>query len=83
MWRGNDIDRTHALICKTSDLIWRNQKLVSTISAIDSLFSTPLRHSDMDLSFPIPVIGKVVISTRNRQSALDFRYPKPAIQEDQ
>ncbi len=30
--------------------------------------TTPLRHSDMDLSFPIPVIGKVALSTPYRYS---------------
>jgi hypothetical protein len=29
----------------------------------EGLQPTPLRHSDMDLSFPIPVIVKVALST--------------------
>jgi hypothetical protein len=39
-------------------------KLVSNVSDIDWLNSTPLRYSDMDLSFPIPVIGKVAIDPK-------------------
>jgi hypothetical protein len=31
---------------------------------------TPLRHSDMDLSFPIPVIGKVALSIHTGRSRL-------------
>jgi len=30
--------------------------------------ATHLRHSDMDLSFSIPVIGKVALSTHKRHS---------------
>jgi hypothetical protein len=38
-------------------------KVHSTQSAKFELpLSTPLRHSDMDLSFPIAVIGKVALS---------------------
>jgi hypothetical protein len=34
----------------------------------EGLSPTPLRHSAMDLSFPIPVIGKVALSTFCGQS---------------
>ena len=40
--------------CKTSDLIWRLQKLVSTLSVIGCLFSTHCGHSDMNLGFSEP-----------------------------
>jgi len=34
--------------------------------------TTPLRHSDMDLSFPIPVIGKKVALSTKRPLAIHF-----------
>jgi hypothetical protein len=55
--------RVSPFICKTSDLIWRLQKLVSISSVIGRLFSTPLRHSAMILRFPIPAIRQVTLST--------------------
>jgi hypothetical protein len=54
-----DVDFPAWMICETSDLIWRLQKIVSTLSVIGRLFSTHLRYWAMDLGFPIPVIGKV------------------------
>ena len=36
-------------------------------------------HSDMDLSFLIPVIGKVAISTHLRHSDMNLSFPIPII----
>ena len=51
-----NVDYPAWMICETSDLFWRLQKLVSTLSVIGCLFSTHCGHSDMNLGFSEPDI---------------------------
>jgi hypothetical protein len=39
----------------------------------EHLVTTHSRHSDMDLSFPVPVIDKVALSTHSGQSKIVFQ----------
>ena len=47
-----NVDFPAWMICETSDLIWRLQKIVSTLSSIDCLFSTPMTSFGYDFTLP-------------------------------